>query len=68
MQKRKAGIVKKMTDGIMALFKAAGVTPSAGSRQAAAGQAGRSTRRTTARAVTLTAKHVVLASARRPSS
>ena len=27
MQKRRAGIVKKSTDGIMALFKAAGVTP-----------------------------------------
>ncbi len=27
MQKRRAGIVRKMTDGIMALFKAAGVTP-----------------------------------------
>src|SRR5881275_318810 len=27
MQKRKAGIVKTMTQGILALFKAAGVTP-----------------------------------------
>jgi len=27
MQKRRAGIVRKMTDGVLALFKAAGVTP-----------------------------------------
>src|ERR1700744_4671935 len=27
MQKRKSGIVKKMTDGVMALLKGAGVTP-----------------------------------------
>ncbi len=41
MQKRKAGIVKGMTTGILALFKAAGVTATAGPRQAAARTAGR---------------------------
>ena len=50
MQKRKGGIVKGMTQGIVALFKAAGVTPLAGSRQATCRAAGGIHRRTTARA------------------
>ena len=38
MQKRKSGIVKKMTDGIMALLKGAGVTPLQGHGRLLAGR------------------------------
>ena len=41
MQKRKSGIVKKMTDGIMALLKGAGVTPLQGHGRLLPGRAGR---------------------------
>ena len=65
MQKRKGGIVKTMTQGILALFKAAGVTPLQGHgkllpgrRVAFSGPDG--TRRE------LTAKHVILASGSAP--
>ena len=65
MQKRKGGIVKTMTQGILALFKAAGVTPLQGHgkllpgrRVAFAGADG--TRRE------LTAKQVILASGSAP--
>jgi len=65
MQKRKAGIVKKSTDGINALFKAAGVTPLHGHGKLLPGKqveytAFDGTRRT------LSAKHVVLASGSAP--
>src|ERR1700724_3689812 len=61
MQKRKAGVVKTMTQGILALFKAAGVTPLQGHGRLLAGRrveftAHDGTRRT------LSARHVVLAS------
>ena len=61
MQKRKAGIVKTMTQGILALFKAAGVTPLQGHGKLLAGHeiaytAHDGTQRK------LTAKQVVLAS------
>jgi dihydrolipoamide dehydrogenase len=61
MQKRRAGIVRTMTGGITALFKAAGVTPLFGTARLLAGRrvavtlADGSTRE-------LTARHVVLAS------
>src|SRR5579864_7871010 len=65
MQKRKAGIVKTMTQGILALFKAAGVTPLQGhGKLIAAGRvefvAHDGTRRE------LTARNVVLASGSAP--
>src|ERR1700756_4967287 len=61
MQKRKAGIVKGMTTGILALFKAAGVTPLQGHGRLLPGRrvqfiAHDGTRRE------LSARHVVLAS------
>ena len=65
MQKRKAGIVKTMTQGILALFKGAGVVPLQGHGKLLPGKrvefiAADGTRRE------LTAKHVVLASGSAP--
>jgi dihydrolipoamide dehydrogenase len=65
MQKRKAGIVKTMTQGILALFKANGVTPLQGHGRLIPGRrveftAPDGTRRE------LTAKHVILASGSGP--
>lgn len=65
MQKRKAGIVKTMTQGILALFKAAGVTPLQGHGKLLPGRkveftAADGTRRE------LTAKSVILASGSSP--
>ncbi len=65
MQKRKAGIVKTMTQGILALFKAAGVTPLQGHGRLLPGRrvaftASDGTRRE------LTAKQVILASGSAP--
>ena len=65
MQKRKAGIVKSMTGGILQLFKAAGVTPLQGHGKLLPGNKVQfkahdgSTRE-------LTAKHVILASGSTP--
>jgi dihydrolipoamide dehydrogenase len=66
MQKRKSGIVKGMTGGIAALFKAAGVTPLAGRGQLLPG---RKVRYTAADGSTreLTAKTVILASGSVPT-
>ena len=41
MQKRKAGIVKASTQGILALFKGAGVTPLQGHGKLLPGKQGR---------------------------
>ena len=65
MQKRKSGIVKTMTQGILALFKAAGVTPLQGHGKLLSGHrvaftAHDGTKRE------LTAKHVILASGSAP--
>ena len=65
MQKRKAGIVRGMTQGILTLFKAAGVTPLQGHGKLLAGRrveftAHDGTRRT------LSAKQVILASGSAP--
>ena len=65
MQKRKGGIVKTMTQGILALFKANGVTPLQGHGRLLPGRkveftAPDGTRRE------LTAKHVILASGSAP--
>jgi dihydrolipoamide dehydrogenase len=65
MQKRKAGVVKGMTTGILALFKSAGVTPLQGHGKLLPGRrvqftANDGTRRE------LTARHVVLASGSAP--
>jgi dihydrolipoamide dehydrogenase len=65
MQKRKAGVVKTMTQGILALFKAAGVTPLQGHGKLLPGHrveftAPDGTRRE------LTAKNVILASGSAP--
>jgi len=65
MQKRKGGIVRGMTQGILALFKAAGVTPLQGHGRLLAGRrieftAHDGTRRE------LAARHVVLASGSAP--
>ena len=65
MQKRKSGILKGMTQGILALFKAAGVTPFQGHGKLLAGRkveftAHDGTRRT------LSARNVVLASGSTP--
>ena len=66
MQKRKAGIVKGMTGGILALFKGAGVTPLQGHGKLLSGNrveftAHDGTKRT------LTAKNIVLASGSSPT-
>ncbi|HEV7713998.1 MAG TPA: dihydrolipoyl dehydrogenase [Steroidobacteraceae bacterium] len=65
MQKRKAGIVKGMTSGILALFKAAGVTPLQGHGKLLPGKRVQYTAHDgTTRE--LTAKHVILASGSTP--
>src|SRR5512134_906936 len=61
MQKRKAGIVKGMTQGILQLFKAAGVTPLTGRGRLLPGRKVEFTGTDGAKR-TLTANHVVLAS------
>ncbi len=65
MQSRRAGIVKKMTDGIAALFKAGGVTPLQGHGKLLPGKRVEFTAHDGSRRE-LTAKHVVLASGSAP--
>jgi dihydrolipoamide dehydrogenase len=65
MQKRKAGIVKAMTGGILALFKGAGVTPLQGHGQLLPGKRVKFTAHDGSTRE-LTAKHVVLASGSTP--
>ncbi len=61
MQRRRAGIVKKMTDGIASLFKAGGVTPLQGHGKLLPDKRVEFTAHDGSRRE-LTAKHVVLAS------
>jgi dihydrolipoamide dehydrogenase len=65
MQKRKAGVVRGMTQGIVALFKAAGVTGLQGHGRLLAGRKVEFTAHDGARR-TLSARHVVLASGSMP--
>src|SRR6516165_10543480 len=65
MQKRKASIVKKSTDGINALFKAAGVTPLNGHGRLLPGRRVEFTAHDGARRE-LSARHVVLATGSAP--
>jgi len=65
MQKRKSGVVKAMTQGILALFKGAGVTPLQGHGKLLAGNKVEFTGHDGS-VRTLTAKHVVLASGSSP--
>ncbi len=65
MQKRRSGIVRQSTQGILSLFKAAGVTPLAGHGKLLAGRKVEFTGHDGARR-TLQAKHVVLASGSEP--
>src|SRR5688572_11680142 len=65
MQKRKAGIVKGMTGGILALFKGAGVTPLQGHGKLLSGKRVEFKAHDGSTRV-LTAKHVVLASGSAP--
>src|SRR5882762_4685373 len=65
MQKRKAGIVKTMTQGILALFKAAGVTPLQGHGKLLSGRKVEFTAADGARRE-LTAKNVILATGSSP--
>jgi dihydrolipoamide dehydrogenase len=65
MQKRKATIVRGMTQGILALFKAAGVTPLSGHGRLLPGRKIEFTGHDGAKK-TLQAKHVVLASGSEP--
>ena len=65
MQKRKGGIVKQMTQGILSLFKGAGVTPLTGHGRLLAGKKVEFTGSDGAKR-TLTARHVVLASGSEP--
>ncbi|MBV8910772.1 MAG: dihydrolipoyl dehydrogenase, partial [Gammaproteobacteria bacterium] len=65
MQKRKAGVVRAMTQGIVALFKAAGVTGLQGHGRLLAGGKVEFTAHDGARR-TLSARHVVLASGSAP--
>jgi dihydrolipoamide dehydrogenase len=65
MQKRKAGIVKQSTQGILALFKAAGVTPLQGHGRLLPGLKVEFTAHDGAQR-TLQAKHVILASGSQP--
>jgi dihydrolipoamide dehydrogenase len=65
MQKRKGGIVRQMTQGILTLFKGAGVTPLTGHGRLLAGQKVEFTGHDGARR-TLQAKHVVLATGSEP--
>ena len=65
MQKRKNGIVKTMTQGILALFKAAGVTPLQGHGKLLSGHRVEFTAHDGTRRE-LTAKHIILASGSAP--
>jgi dihydrolipoamide dehydrogenase len=65
MQKRKAGIVKTMTQGILALFKAAGVTPLQGHGKLLSGHRVEYTAHDGTRRE-LTAKNIILASGSAP--
>ncbi|HXV41408.1 MAG TPA: dihydrolipoyl dehydrogenase [Steroidobacteraceae bacterium] len=65
MQKRKAGIVRVSTQGILLLFKAAGVTPLVGHGKLLAGRKVEFTGHDGSKR-TLQAKHVVLASGSEP--
>ena len=65
MQKRKAAIVKQMTQGILTLLKAAGATPLAGHGRLLSGRKVEYTGHDGAKR-TLQAKHVVLASGSEP--
>src|ERR1700683_3793553 len=65
MQKRKSGIVRGMTQGIAALFKAAGVTGLQGHGRLLAGNKVEFTAHDGAKR-TLSARHVVLASGSQP--
>jgi dihydrolipoamide dehydrogenase len=65
MQKRKAGIVKQSTQGILQLFKGAGVTPLTGHGRLLAGRKIEFTAHDGAKR-TLRAKHVVLATGSDP--
>src|SRR5690606_20104018 len=65
MQKRKAAIVKTSTNGIMALFKAAGVTPLQGHGKLLSGKRVQFTAHDGSQRE-LTAKHVVLATGSSP--
>jgi dihydrolipoamide dehydrogenase len=65
MQKRKAGVVKTMTQGILALFKAAGVTPLQGHGRLLSGRRVEYTAHDGTRRE-LTAKSVILASGSSP--
>jgi dihydrolipoamide dehydrogenase len=65
MQKRKTGIVRGMTQGILALFKGAGVTPLQGHGRLLSGQRVEFTGHDGAKR-TLRARHVVLASGSAP--
>jgi dihydrolipoamide dehydrogenase len=65
MQKRKAGIVRASTQGILQLFKAAGVTPLTGHGKLLAGRKVEFTGHDGSKR-TLQAKHVVLASGSEP--
>jgi dihydrolipoamide dehydrogenase len=65
MQKRKAGIVKQSTQGILQLFRGAGVTPLTGHGRLQAGRKVEFTAHDGAKR-TLQAKHVVLASGSEP--
>ena len=65
MQKRKSGVVRTMTQGILALFKAAGVTPLQGHGKLMPGRRIEFTAHDGTRRA-LTARHVVLASGSTP--
>ncbi len=65
MQKRKAGIVKQMTGGILSLLKSAGVTALTGHGRLLAGRKVEFSGHDGAKR-TLTAKHVILASGSEP--
>ena len=65
MQKRKSGIVKTMTQGILALFKAAGVTPLQGHGKLLSGKRVEFTAHDGTRRE-LTAKNIILASGSAP--
>ena len=65
MQKRKSTIVKTMTQGILALFKAAGVTPLQGHGKLLSGKRVEFTAHDGSRRE-LTAKHIILASGSAP--
>jgi dihydrolipoamide dehydrogenase len=66
MQKRKAGIVRQSTQGILTLFKGAGVTPFAGHGRLLAGRKVEFASHDGSKR-TLQAKHIVLASGSEPT-